>query len=174
MDKPELGKLDIFMHEYVNHDSMLVGINNAVIKQDLLPGNCYTVVEISTDTSSWQQIPTDEDAFTLNAPVAGGMKDILTKRVCFLKRVCIGYTAAGRMAEDYQVFKKQMDLIVLQSLTEIKQIRGYGPDEITTGSHYFSMALRAQPECYFLDNEKYAAVELRISSDCLKTNIIKG
>ncbi len=172
-DRPTISILNEFMHLYCLQE--LSKLNKNVVQQSRMPGNTYNIVEYRNDAAGWQAIPNDEDAFNLNPPISGTVTSQVVPAEAFISRKMFGYVWCTRLAQGtYEDFVAAMEPFVLSLLGGLQQIKGYGPETRTAGRCYISFDRPGTIMDYFREVEYSAGYELRVMSDCVRTNILRN
>ncbi len=107
-----------------------------------------------------------QDAFNLNAPVAGHIKVEYAKDKSQLGSIIIVRSIYGYVAALKALEKKDPTLILLlakEMVETLKKDRGFGPEKLNMGTYGKFLRPGGNKE-YFRDSENYAGFELRLYS----------
>lgn len=134
----------------------------------LQPGNLIHVAQIQSYGGGVTRIPHDEDAFNLNAPRAGQIRDVQITNADknrFLIRRVWGYSAVLRAVESsVEDAERSIRWMVEEMLLTLRREAGFGADTIHHGT-YARFQRPGYPGTYFLETGESAGVELRLYSD---------
>lgn len=114
------------------------------------------------------------DAFTLNAPIAGSVSNLRIERSelgdMIVVRCLIGYGMAHKIVNenDYRYFAPT----IWNMLRVLKEERQFGPEELSFGRFYGSFKSPGLGDVYLREVESAAAYEIRLISDCTKLPVV--
>jgi hypothetical protein len=135
-------------------------------------------IDINLLSATIKPIYHKEDIFNLNPTIVGGLKYEEIDSVQFgdfiLIRGLLGYAGATKFVRGD---RSNVTLLVYQMLEKLKKLRGFGPDEPSSGTWYGTFD-RSGPkhngpgnDGFFQNSENSAAYELRLFSSCRKIEV---
>lgn len=156
-----LGKFFKRLEKKLNKNSMPYG--------DLQPGNLFIVPQILGFGGGVTVVPPGGEAFSLQPPVAGQIRDAMiqeSNKNKFVIRRFIGYAMAARLAleeDDEKVFNKLRFIIEEMIMTAMRQA-GFDHNTLHHG-RFAQLERTGRPGVYLTDVEDSAAFEIRLYSD---------
>lgn len=139
---------------------------------EMLPGRQFSCPQISTWGGGVTHIPAGEDAFNLNPPFAGHIRDNLISehdKNKFLIRRLFGYALASRLAQqsEEEAIRGVRFLIeeMLMTLRNESNIVSTVTSDVIHHGTYARFERPGYPGMYFFDNDQSAGVEIRLYSD---------